>query len=371
MQPDFLRNMQAQIGALTRQLQNHQQHIANQQQLIGQLQNAQSVLGNMSVEQNGGPAPMAKEWGGRSYVSIKDLRGRIIPYDLAVTIDVGSGATETLQQSAYITMEGPFVAVRRFMSIRSSVTFEATDENDQVASFLGRSSGHYRPISSHADIMDAVRAFEQVSQYQPSYIGAVYDGANVLPVGNPVGVGAQSASLENLLPNFPGTGRPLVVSPLSQASSRTMSFNGVVAVELAGANYARQSIPIPTQFWGKGFGDAVPLAECDVFEPGDSVVFKVTPNHPLNPAFGNIQSLVRRTSLFTFNAATGDATGDPLPTGPYPFISGQFDGHEGINDETLIGDSTTTADRVTRANDALITIGYQGYKIVQAPQGVL
>ena len=371
MQPDFIRNMQAQLGALTRQLQNHQSVIANQQALIGQLQQAHEVLSKYSIEQNGGPAPMAKEWGGRSYVSIKDLRGRIIPYDLAVNIDVGSGETETLQQSAYITMEGPFVAVRRFMSIRSSVTFEATDANDQVASFLGRSSGHYRPISSHADIMDAVRAFEQVSQYQPSYVGAIYDGVNVRAVGNPAGVNASSVDLTNLLPNFPGTGRPLVVSPLSNASSRSMSFNGVVAVELAGANYARQSIPIPTQFWGKGFGDAVPLAECDVFEPGDSVVFKVTPNHPLNPAFGNIQSLVRRTTNFAFDPVTGAANGNPLPTGPYPFISGQFDGHEGINDETFDTDVATTPDRVTRATDALITIGYQGYKIVQAPQGVL
>jgi hypothetical protein len=145
-----------------------------------------------------------------------------------------------------------------------------------------------------------------------------------------------------------------------------MGFDGVVAVEVAGANYQRQNIPIPTQFWGKGFGDAVPLAECDVFEPGDSVVFKVTPNHPLNPAFGNIQGLMYQGSDFVF-----DPQNDPMPAGPFPFLAGQFDGHEGINDETLQGDSDTTADRVTRAFDAIITIGYQGYKIVQAPQGVL
>ncbi len=327
--------------------------------------------------------PLAKMWGGNAYVSIDEIPGRAIPYDLTVDIDIGAGVVDAQQESAYISQDGPFIAVRRYMAFRSDYTFSVQDQDDQTATFVGRTSGRFRPISSHTDIMDAVHAFEQVSQYQPSYLGAVAAAGGggpaaglIIPVANPMGVHAgdgdyaASLSLLNQLPNFPGNGRPIMVSPLSMSSGRSMAFDGLVAVELAGANYQRQNAPVPSAFWMKGLGGPLDLACCDVFEPGDSVTIKVTPTHPNNPAFGDIQSLMYMGTDVTFDTAKGGGANDPAPAGPFPFVAGQFDGHEGVNAQSYAGDSTTTADRATRSPDGIVTIGYQGYKLVQPPRGV-
>lgn len=351
---------------------------------IAELQGMKKTLESLNLSGFGSPGgrskngPLAKMWGGNAYVSIDDIPGRAIPYDVSVTINIAAGVADTQQESYYVPMDGPFIAVRRWMAFRSDYTFQTQDSEGNVGSFVGRTSGRFRPTSSHLDVMDAVHAFEQVSQYQPSFVGAVIksDDSAIIPVANPVGLHpatpdyAASLDLANMLPGFPGNGRPIVVSPLSMSSGRSMCFDGVIAVELAGANYPRQNNPVPSAVWMRGQGSPLDLACCDVFEPGESVTFKVTPTHVNNPAFGNIQSLMLTGTNYTYVAATGGGANSPWPTGPFPFVAGGFDGHEGVNGQSVAGDSTTTADRNTRSPDGILTIGYQGYKLLQAPRGV-
>jgi hypothetical protein len=224
------------------------------------------------------------------------------------------------------------------------------------------------------DTADAIRAFEQISQYQPSYLGGVVSGGNIIPVANPAGIhptttaGAGTTDLSNLLPNFPGTGRPLYPSPLSMSAFRTMGFDGLFAVSTGGSGMRRQkgtNNGIPSHFW-----ETVRELGCyDVFEPGETVKFTVSPLHPANPAFGNIQSLAALNANYTYDLATGQGANNPLPAGNWPWITSQYDGHEGIDGETLPGDATASAtDRVVRRPDWVLTIGYHGYKIIRAPE---
>jgi hypothetical protein len=323
--------------------------------------------GGGSEKRNG---PMCKAWGGQGYVSVDDIPGRVYPFDYQVDIPIASGNVSDAIGNIYISMEGPFVATHRVAIFRSDHTFRAEDEDGNVSAFNGRSNGRFRPVSSNSDIMDAVRAFDQLSQYQPSYLGGVIksDDSAIYAVGNPVGVNANSGDITNLLPNFPGSGRPIVASPFSMSSFRTMSFDALISVEVAGANFQRQSQRVPSAFWTKNFGEPFPLGALDVFEPGESVTFKVTPTHPNNPAYGNVSSLVHKNASYGLPSATGLTTNDPLPAGPFPFIQGTYDGHEGINDETIDTDTDTTTDRITRSENGILTIGYVGYRIVQPPQ---
>lgn len=309
----------------------------------------------------------AKAWGGEGYVSLDDIEGRLIPYDYLVDIPIPSGQSQEFQGTIPISMEGPFVATHRVMAYRSAVEFQLTDREGVKTSYLGRSNGRFRGISSAQDLFDAARAFDQISQYQPSYIGAVWDGAAVLPVGNPGGVNPDSLNTINMLPNFPGSGRPLNVSPMSMAASRTMGFDGLVAVELAGANFRRQNQPIPSDFWQEGVTGSTALSVYDVFDPGEVVTIKVTPTHVANPAYGSISSLARKAALYTFVPATGSAPNDPMPFGPFPFLEGQFDGHEGINDETLDGDDEDQADPAVRVFNGILTVGFRGFRILSPP----
>lgn len=310
----------------------------------------------------------AKAYGGEGYVSIDDIEGRFLPYDYLVDIPIPSGQSQQFQGTINISMEGPFVATHRVMAFRSAVTFQLTSRAGVVSSYNGRSNGRFRGISSAQDLFDAARAFEQVNQYQPSYIGAVIDTNDVIfPVGNPAGVNPASADRTNMLPNFPGSGRPLVMSPLSMAASRTMGFDGLVAVELAGANFRRQNQDVPSDFWQEGLTGSTAFSVYDVYDPGETVTIKVTPTHVANPAYGSISDLMRKLNSYTFNTATGAATGNPMPVGPFPFLAGQFDGHEGINDETVEDDSDDEADPAVRLFDGILTVGFRGFRILAPP----
>lgn len=314
----------------------------------------------------------AKAWGGADYVSLDDIQGRTIPFDNFVEIPIPDSTSTTLQGVLKVSMEGPMVCSHRYAAILSKAVYQVTYLNGQQATFFGRSYGRFRGISSNTDIMDSVRAFDQLSQYQPSYLGAVYDGTNFVPVGNPVGINDASAalptgSLANLLPNFPGTGRPIVASPFSMSSGRSMQFDGLIAVEPQGAQFKRQNIPIPSAMWSEGFNKPAELSCYDVLEPSEEVIISVTPTHVNNPPFGNISDLVARNDDFTFDPATGVAANNPLPVGSWPFLAGQFDGHEGINDETLDGDTSVTVDRVVRTYDATLIIGFRGFRIIAPP----
>lgn len=385
---NVVQQMQAQLAYMQRA---HQQIGAENQQLktdIAQMKGMLQALQSTQVSVQRGAAasapvrrngPMCKAWGGNGYVSLNDIPGRFIPYDFFVDIPIADGVTAEQSNTLYVTMDGPFVAVKRFAIFRSDLQFRYTDLEGDTTAYVGRTQGRFRPVTSSTDILDAVRAFEQLSQYQPSYVGAVYDSATpaIVPVANPAGIHggatalyAQSTDVTNLLPNFPGTGRPLVVSPLSMASGRSMGFDGLVAVEVQGANYQRQNQRIPSALWVKGFNGPVPLSVEDVFEPGEVVVIKVTPTHVNNPSAGNIAGLVARNDVFTYAGAAGGAANNPLPVGSFPFLGGQYDGHEGIDDQTLDGDTAVTTDRVTRVANGILTIGFMGYKIVAPPMAL-
>ena len=127
---------------------------------------------------------------------------------------------------------------------------------------------------------------------------------------------------------------------------------------------------MPSTVWHKRMGEPLNLACVDVFEPGETVLFGVTPLHPNNPAYGNIQGLVSRADSAVYDPTTGGGANNPAAVGAYPYLASQFDGHEGIDDETVNGDTLNTADRVTRLENGTLTIGYLGYRIVQPPQAI-
>lgn len=316
-----------------------------------------------------GPMSKIRTDRGDSLLSIDMIPGRCYPYEATCDIAIDSNSTSQAQATITINMDGPFVAVGRYAVFRSNYTFMVSGAD---ATYLGRSNGRFRPISSAQDTADALRAFDQLNQYQQPYVGAVVSAGAILPVGNPAGIypttgaAAGSADLTNMLPNFPGTGRPLVASPFNASPFRTMSFDGLIAYETLGSQFRRQwnQQGVPSHFW-----DTVKEMGCfDVFEPNDVVQIRATPLHPMNPEFGNIQGLGVINPDYGINTATGGGPNNPFPVGNWPWISSQYDGHEGINGETLTGDySENAVDRITRLPDGVLTIGFWGYKICQAP----
>lgn len=333
--------------------------------------------------------PMAKGPGHGPYVDIAQFPGRHIPFDFLVDIAIRDGATDTATGTLMVTMEGPMVCTHRVACFRSQHTFRVQGA-DSTAAFQSRSFGRFRPIDSSGDWTDALRAFEQPNGYQPAYIGAVFDGTNFVPIGNPMGVHGPSGtggaagqtaatSLPNMIPNFPGNGRPLNMSPLSMSAFRSMEMDSTILVEVQGANFQRSNQNVPSTLWRSGNNEPFPLSTLDVFEPGESIVLAVSPTHVNNPAAGNIAGIMLASNDFTYTVATGASVNNPspsptpitdvgLPTGGFPFLAGQYDGHEGIDSESVFGDSAETSDRVTRVANGILTIGFIGYRIVQPPQ---
>lgn len=343
--------------------------VANEAKIIAEtLKNVQvSPMGGRVSSDFKSNVAYAKAWGGGSYVSLGEIKGRFVPFDTFVEIPIPNDASSAIEGTLKVSMEGPFVAARRYAVFLSQYSYQVTFSNGTTAVFKGRTNGRFRGVSSNTDLCDALRAFEQPNQYQPSYLGAVWDGAAVLPVGNPAGVNPASTDPTNMLPNFPGTGRPLLMSPLSMSGGRSMNFDGTIAIEPQGAQFRRQNIPIPSSLWTDGENGPVDLACYDVLEPGEEVIVRVNPLHINNPAYGNISGLAALNASYTFNPVTGVAANNPLPVGSWPFLQSQFDGHEGINDETLLGDTSVDVDRVTRIADGVLVIGYMGFRIIAAP----
>lgn len=309
--------------------------------------------------------PVIKSWGSFSNISLDQVPGKAMPYEMTCDIKIDAGATDVRQGSIQNNTDGPFVAVGRYAIFRSLATF--THQDAQTA-FLGRTNGRFRPISSALDTQDVLKAFDQLSQYMPPMLGAVIKADDtIIPVFNPIGVNPGSVDGTNTLPNFPGTARPYVASPSNASPYRSMGFDGLIAYETKGSNYRRswKEAGVPSHFWEI----QRELACYDVFEPAETIVFNVTPLHPNNPEFGNIQSLGVINAAYDFNENTGAANNNPFPVGVYPYRASQYDGHEGINDETLTGDlGEGTVDRVTRAYNGILTLGFWGYKLLQATQ---
>lgn len=237
---------------------------------------------------------------------IESIPGRRIPYDLMVKIPVSSTETTPLTGQVVITQDGPFVAVSRYCVFLSAYQF-AVQTQSATATFNGRSYGRFRPISSVLDLNDAMGGFTQ-------------------PVG--------AAS--------PGTGLTSLVNSNQHSPFRTMEFDGLIEVEL-GSDRRRQNEHVPTSLWAQGFSGTTQLPVLDYIERGDTITFKVQPTHAQNPAAGNIQSIV----------------------GALPYLTSQYDGHEGIGYSTAVADPATP-DTITRNADGILYIGYLGFKILES-----
>jgi hypothetical protein len=309
----------AKIQEQARQVQQVQGQNALLRQQLGvvdaQMQNLASLV-NSTQQVNGGNggggAPLSPVGIGLvkdedRVMYINEIPGRRIPFDVLVSIPIGANVTSAEQQSATISQDGPFVAVARFAAFQSNFTFTKTIDSS-VFDFQGRSNGRFRPIHSMWDLNDS----------------------QIIP---PV------AGLAN-----PGTGGPIYASPTNHSGFRTMEFDGVIEFLNEGAGYFRHNNPVPTAFWTNDINSAFQLAALDFFERGETMQFKVTPNHINNPQGGNVSGF--------------------MPGGVFPTLASQYDVHEGILDEY---DSELTADPVARTPQGIFIVGFHGLKILQPP----
>jgi hypothetical protein len=241
---------------------------------------------------------------------IESIPGRRIPFDLVVTIPIGTNVISEQQGTKTISQDGPFVAVARMAAFQSAYQFALRDPTtQQQAAFQGRSFGRYRPIHSAWDLND----------------------------GQP---GPQPSM--NLA--FPGTGAPMYASPSNHSSFRSMEFDGLIEMLNQGAAYPRSNEPIPSAFYSDSINSPWQLGALDFFERGETIQWKVRPTHVNNPPAGNL---------------SGYAAG-----GLYPFLQSQFDVHEGVSDP-LNPDATT--DPITRLPDGLLIVGLHGFRVIQPP----
>lgn len=252
-------------------------------------------------------------------VRVEDIPGRRVPYDLLVQIPISGGSVQRVEASASISMEGPFVAVKRVAAFESRLTYQYNN-NGVITNFFGRSYGRLRPIHSAWDLLDA------------------QSGARVT-VATP-----------------PTTGTMVGLPELTTTASgfRSMEFDGLVDVEVQGSNLNRQRISVPTSLWTTQINSPQELGCLDFFERGEVITWKVAPTHVNNPAFGNADGL--------------DIFGAPAA---WPFIAGQFDKHEGIVTPAAFTDIANAyatripTDTITRLPDGMLYIGLIGYRIQQ------
>lgn len=267
-------------------------------------------------------------------VRIENIPGRRVPFTFLIDIPIGSNTTSIQQGSLTISQEGPFVAVRRIATFQSAYEFQVNPVGQIITSparYSGRSFGRFRPVHSAWDIFDAFGKSQDISLLQ-------------LTAGNGV--------LSN-----GGIGN---VSPMS--NFRTMEFDGRVAVINAGSSYPRQNISVPTSFWSTQINAPYDLGCLDFFERGEVITFQVAPTHVNNPPAGNADGANMLASQGGFGPA-GVAVG-------WPFLAGQYDQHEGIVTPGAMdfsGESPTTllADPIVRLPDGILTIGFEGYRIIQ------
>lgn len=302
--------LQNSVGAAMSTARQAQQELANerqsnayvQQELSRQrqdLNNLSETLSNLKGQGSGDPEHIRY---------VEQIPGRRIPFDLMVSIPIGTGIASEQQASTTISQDGPFVAVARYATFQSALEYSVTAEDGQVSSFQGRSFGRFRPIHSAWDLNDS-QAFNPLA-----------------------GVAA------------PGTGAGIFASPSNHSSFRSMQFDGTVRFQNQGSGFLRQNIGLPSVFYTQQINSPFALGALDFFERGEVLEWKVTPLHVNNPGLGN---------------AFGFAAG-----GFYPFVGSQYDVHEGILDPEVDAQET---DPVVRLPQGILTIGFHGYRIVQPP----
>jgi hypothetical protein len=279
----------------------------------------------------------------RGIVRVEDVPGRRVPFDLLVDIPIGNNTTSQREQSVTISQEGPFVAVKRIATFMSSLQFEVSSGSTR-ATFSGRSFGRYRPIHSAWDIFDA----NGQAGYDASLLFMeLLNGGHHVPA--PLNDG-------NIY-----LGAPPIVSAVS--NFRTMEFDARITVVNAGSSYPRQNISVPSSMWSPQINAPSELGALDFFERGEVLTIQVQPNHVNNPPAGNADG----HNLFG------------LAAGSFPFLNGQYDPHEGIasnatnqggmfivdNHQGVTDLYGATTDLIQRLPDGILTIGWQGYRIIQ------
>jgi len=278
---------------------------ANNRQMVELVKNGQQLqqtLAQLAVQRTGGNP---------SLQYVENIPGRRVPYDMIATIQVADGTMAELQSSLTVSQDGPFVCVSRYAAFLSQYSFQYTDpDNGNATIFNGRSFGRFRPIHSAWDLNDGIPRSEVV-QAVPA----------------------------------PGAGAPHIISPSNASSFRTMQPDFSIKIENEGFAYPRQNVAVPSPFWTKQINSPFGLGALDVFERGEVIGFRVQPQHPNNPAYGNVQ------------AFTGPGT-------VWPFLASQYDAIEGINDQTQ---TDVTTDPVTRLANGILFIGFHGYRIIQPP----
>jgi len=270
---------------------------------------------------------------------IKDIPGRRVPYVLLVDIPIGPDEVSIREQSVTISQEGPFVAVKRMATFQSALEAQTTDPvSNAVASFTGRSYGRYRPVHSVCDIFDAHAPFGDASLW---FLSALQNPGTPATTELPGGV---------------------LGLPSSQSGFRTMEFDGRIQVINAGSSYPRQNISVPSSFWASECNSPVALGALDFFERGEVITVKVQPTHVNNPPAGNVDG----NAVFPARLAPA--------AGGWPFVDGQYDAHEGIAtaDPATLGQvgppllpSLLATDSVERVPEGILTVAWEGYRIIQ------
>lgn len=276
--------------------------LRGQQEMTKQANALAQTMAQLAAQRTGGNP---------SLQYVENIPGRRVPFDQLVSIPIGANLTSETQGSITINQDGPFIAVARFATFLSQMSFQFTDpETGTPTIFNGRSYGRFRPVHSAWDLYDGVPRSEVVQ--------------------------AVAA---------PGTGAPHIISPSNASSWRSMQPDFSIRLENEGTAYPRSNLYVPSPFWTKQINSPFNLGALDVFERGEVITFRVQPQHPNNPAYGDIQSFTGAGSV-------------------WPFLDSQFDAVEGINDQALDG---VTTDPVTRLPVGFLIIGLHGYKIIQPP----
>lgn len=304
-------------GGLRRLLGQNSERVQQQLQALGEIASALTTTrtGGAGSSQRAPTVADRDHWRvGEGVVRIENIPGRRIPFTMSMDLYIGAGTTSDVEQSVTIPQEGPFVAVRRVATFRSAYSYTVTSaQSGLVSRYSGRSYGRFRPISSVNDLLDA-------------------QNNAIVTTPNPLAASSFAAA-------------PAFTS--SMAGFRSMEFDGLIQVLVQGASYPRQNNAVPSALWSTSNNAPVDLGALDFFERGEQITVRVTPTHPNNPEFGNVAGAA----------------------GAWPFLAGQFDPHEGIAVPSALDGSANNvalpADPVVRLPEGILTIAYEGYKILQ------
>ena len=279
-----------------------------------QLQHLTGLLQGLRVGNGKTGGGGAAQIGRPDMLTIEEIPGRRIPYDLTMQIGIPDAQTSPLTGSYPLSMDGPFIAVARYATFISSYTFQVTN-GENTERYTGRTWGRQRPISSVMDVMDGIAGWADG-------IASDFDGGCGQGDTPPV---------------------PAVISrPTSRSGSRSMIFDGYV--EISSSVYPRQNQQVPTSLWAPGFNQLLQLPVLDYWEKGETIECKIEPLHQNNPAGGNIQALL----------------------GSMPYLQGQFDGQEGVAYPAWQC-TPGQPDMIARRPAGILVLGFLGYKILQPP----